>query len=215
VDDPLLVRLLETGRGVGEQAPDARERQRSLGPDHFLQADALQVLHGDEEPAVELAEVVDPDDVGMADAAADLHLAQEPRLFVGTDLVRSELLDHLDGLAELQVAGLVDPPHAAAAQLGEDERAVDPSLVELAQQAALIEEFLGPDYARLERYVQKLESASARGRSVAQILEDAAICADFVREVAQWAAAYAAPSFARDTRSLVKLRSFLAARLPA
>ena len=39
--------------------------------------------------------------------------------------------------------------------------------------------------------------------------------ADFVREVAQWAAGYAAPTFARDARSLVKLRSFLATRLPA
>ena len=83
------------------------------------------------------------------------------------------------------------------------------------QLLVIIDEFLGADYERLERYVQKLADGSARGRSVTQILEDSAVCADFVREVLQWAQTYTSPSFARDTRSLVKLRSFLGARLHA
>jgi uncharacterized membrane protein YkvA (DUF1232 family) len=129
-------------------------------------------------------------------------------LFKSIDLIQ-------DGLEDL---GFIDDAfvlRVAAAQVSEDERDATGVLARLAEQAALIQEFLAADYPRLERYVQKLEGASSRGRSVSQILEDDSLRADFVREVAQWAQSYAAPSFARDTRSLVKLRSFLAARLPA
>ena len=120
-----------------------------------------------------------------------------------------------DGLEDL---GFIDDAfvlRVAAALVGEPERDADGVLLTLAADATLIAEFLGPDYARLERYVQRLSDGSARGRSVSQILEDGAVRGDFVREVAQWAQSYASPSFARDTRSLVKLRSFLGTRLPA
>jgi hypothetical protein len=103
----------------------------------------------------------------------------------------------------------------AAALVAEGERDSGGVLGKLAAEAELIREFLGDDYARLERYVQKLGEGSARGRSVGQIIEDAALRGDFVREVKQWAGGYAPPSFARDTRSLVKLKSFLSTRLPA
>jgi uncharacterized membrane protein YkvA (DUF1232 family) len=128
-------------------------------------------------------------------------------LFKSIDLIQ-------DGLEDL---GFIDDAfvlRVAAALVNETERDATGTLAKLAEQAALIEEFLGADYPRLVGYVQKLESSSARGRSVAQILEDDTVRADFVREVAQWATSYAAPSLARDVRSLVKLRAFLAARLP-
>lgn len=120
-----------------------------------------------------------------------------------------------DGLEDL---GFVDDSfvlRVAAAHVAEGERDDAGVLAKLAGEAELIREFLGDDYPRLERYVQKLVDGSARGRSVAQILEDAAVRSDFVREVKQWAVGYAPPSFTRDTRSLVKLKSFLATRLPA
>ena len=120
-----------------------------------------------------------------------------------------------DGLEDL---GFVDDAfvlRVAAAQVAEGERDPGGVLGKLAADAALISEFLGADYARLERYVQKLEAGSARGRSVAQILDDSAVRADFAREVLQWSASYTSPTFARDTRSLVKLKSFLGTRLPA
>lgn len=120
-----------------------------------------------------------------------------------------------DGLEDL---GFIDDSfvlRVAAAQVADGERDGGGVLAKLAVEAELIREFLGDDYARLERYVQKLEGGSARGRSVAQILEDASVRGDFVREVKQWASGYAPPSFARDSRSLVKLKSFLATRLPA
>ncbi len=120
-----------------------------------------------------------------------------------------------DGLEDL---GFIDDAfvlRVAAAQVGEGERDADGALQTLAKDAVLISEFLGADYARLERYVAKLADGSARGRSVTQILDDSAVRGDFVREVLQWAASYTSPSFTRDTRSLVKLKSFLNTRLPA
>jgi uncharacterized membrane protein YkvA (DUF1232 family) len=120
-----------------------------------------------------------------------------------------------DGLEDL---GFIDDAfvlRVAAAQVAEGERDAGGVLAKLAAEAELIREFLADDYTRLERYVQKLAEGSARGRSVAQIIEDAAVRGEFVREVKQWATGYAPPSFARDTRSLVKLKSFLATRLPA
>jgi uncharacterized membrane protein YkvA (DUF1232 family) len=120
-----------------------------------------------------------------------------------------------DGLEDL---GFIDDAfvlRVAAALVTPGERDAGGVLGKLADEAALINEFLGPDYERLERYVQNLAGGSARGRSVTQILEDEAVRGEFVREVQQWAQGYVAPSFARDTRSLVKLKSFLSTRLPA
>lgn len=129
-------------------------------------------------------------------------------LFKSIDLIQ-------DGLEDL---GFIDDAfvlRVAASQVSVGERDAAGVLAKLAEQAKLVAELLADDYPRLERYVQKLENGSARGRSVSQILEDDAVRAELVREVGQWAASYAAPSFARDARSLVKLRSFLATRLPA
>jgi uncharacterized membrane protein YkvA (DUF1232 family) len=119
-----------------------------------------------------------------------------------------------DGLEDL---GFIDDAfvlRVAAAQVNEGERDATGVLAKLAGEDELISEFVGADYERLERYVAKLADGAARGRSVTQIVEDAALRADFVREVKQWATGYAPPAFTRDTRSLVKLKSFLATRLP-
>ena len=148
-------------------------------------------------------------DLGEGSAAALRAAASSLNyLFKSLDLIP-------DGLEDL---GFIDDAfvlRVAAALVSPGERDRDGALAKLADEAALINEFLGPDYERLERYVGKLGDGSARGRSVAQILEDEAIRGEFVREVQQWAAGYVPPSFARDTRSLVKLKSFLTTRLPA
>lgn len=155
--------------------------------------------------AQSLATLLEPEAPPAARRAAAAALNY---LFKSIDLIQ-------DGLEDL---GFIDDAfvlRVAAALVEESERDASGVLARLSEQAALIEEFLAADYARLERYVQKLESGSARGRTVTQILDDESTRGDFVREIAQWTANYAAPSFARDTRSLVKLRSFLATRLPA
>ncbi|HVU05088.1 MAG TPA: YkvA family protein [Polyangiaceae bacterium] len=88
-------------------------------------------------------------------------------------------------------------------------------LSRLASDTALLREFLGADYARLERFVEGLESGSARGRSVAQIVTEAPARNALVSDVKGWAGGYAVPAFGRDTKNLVKLKSFLGAKLPA
>ncbi len=50
---------------------------------------------------------------------------------------------------------------------------------------------------------------------MSEIVGDAAVRSAFVSEVHAWAKGYVAPSFSRDEKNLVKLRSFLGAKLPA
>ena len=89
------------------------------------------------------------------------------------------------------------------------------ALVRLAADTKLIAELLGKDYARLESYVKTLTRGTARGRTVDEILHDDTIRAAFLHEVTGWAASYQTPSFSRDEKNLVKLQSFLGAKLPA
>jgi uncharacterized membrane protein YkvA (DUF1232 family) len=84
----------------------------------------------------------------------------------------------------------------------------------LAQQASTIESFLGADYARLDAYVSSTRAGSVRGRTPEQILTDEGIRSSFLGELSGWAAQYQAPSFSKQPRTLVKLRSFLSAKLP-
>ncbi len=134
-------------------------------------------------------------------------------LFKSLDLIP----DGLEDLGFIDDAFVVRVAADAVKQESEAELQADPSgaLARLAEEAELVREFLGPEYARLAKYVAGLEQGSARGRSVNDILSDAAVRADFVREVRQWADGYVVPSFTRDERNLVKLRSFLLAKLPA
>jgi uncharacterized membrane protein YkvA (DUF1232 family) len=89
------------------------------------------------------------------------------------------------------------------------------TLARLAEESDLVKEFMGEDYGRLASYIRGLESMTVRGRSVDDILRDEAVRADLLREVRGWAEGYTAPGFSRDEKNLVKLRSFLGAKLPA
>jgi uncharacterized membrane protein YkvA (DUF1232 family) len=122
-----------------------------------------------------------------------------------------------DGLEEL---GYIDDAfvlRVAASRLDTAERGSDSSgtLARLAADAELIAEFLGDSYPALMVYVDELENASARGRSVTEVLSDAEARGELVRSVRHWAAEYAEPTFLRDEKNLVKLRAFLATRLAA
>ncbi|MET0793497.1 MAG: YkvA family protein [Polyangiaceae bacterium] len=162
------------------------------------------------EDARALATVLETEGDGIAQrrSAAALNY-----LFKSLDLIP-------DGLEDL---GFIDDAFVlrAAAQSVQREAehalAADTSgtLARLATEAELIQEFLDSGYERLTKYVAGLDQASARGRSVDTIINDAAARADFVNEVRQWADGYAVPSFTRDARNLVKLKSFLLAKLPA
>lgn len=128
-------------------------------------------------------------------------------LFKSLDLIPDgiEDLGFLDDAFVLRVA-------ARLAAKGNEGEAV---LARLSGEAALIEELLGKDYARLERYVEGLQHGAARGRTVEEIVADADVCASFVGDLTSWSKSYACPSFTRDEKNLVKLTSFLSAKLPS
>lgn len=87
-------------------------------------------------------------------------------------------------------------------------------LTRLAGEAQLVEAFLQEDFSRLEGYVGGLSQVAARGRTVDDVLGDATLREQFVSEAKAWADGYSAPGFARDEKNLVKLRAFLATKLP-
>jgi uncharacterized membrane protein YkvA (DUF1232 family) len=132
-------------------------------------------------------------------------------LFKSLDLIPDgiEDLGFLDDAFVLRVA--------ASFALQEAPTAVEqfPVLSRLAADTRLIAELLGKDYGRLEAYVKTLIKGAARGRSVDEILTDEQARAAFLHEVTGWASSYATPSFTRDPKNLVKLQSFLSAKLPA
>jgi len=120
-----------------------------------------------------------------------------------------------DGLEDI---GFLDDAfvfRVAASTVSSDDAASDPSgaLARLGADAALVQEFLGDVFPRLATYVSDLGKSKVRGRNVEDVLAENAVLADFVREVRQWANGYQPPAFHRDDKNLVKLRSFLNAKL--
>jgi uncharacterized membrane protein YkvA (DUF1232 family) len=132
-------------------------------------------------------------------------------LFKSLDLIPDgiEDLGFLDDAFVLRVAAALALQEAPAA--GESA----PVLARLAGDAKLVAELLGKDYARLETYTKTLTKGSARGRTVDEILGDEQVQRTFLLEVTGWASSYEMPSFTRDEKNLVKLQSFLGAKLPA
>ena len=131
-------------------------------------------------------------------------------LFKSLDLIPDgiEDLGFLDDAFVFRVA-------AARALHGGDGADAGDVLTRLSGDAALLREFLGADYARLEKFVAGLDAGAARGRTVEDIVTDAAVRSAFVSDVKGWSGGYVVPSFGRDAKNLVKLRSFLGAKLPA
>ncbi len=103
---------------------------------------------------------------------------------------------------------------AAELAVGADASAKTGALERLAMDAGEVRAFLGADYTRLETYVKGLHKGAARGRTVDDILDDESQRKEFTMEVAAWAKDYQAPSFTRDPKTLLKLKSFLNAKLP-
>jgi uncharacterized membrane protein YkvA (DUF1232 family) len=158
--------------------------------------------------ATDLAEAVGDDQAPVAVrryAAAGLNY-----LFKSLDLIPDgiEDLGYLDDAFVIRVA--------AKLAVGESEDAAEkaPKVVRLAKDTRLIQDLLGDDFSRLEEYVKRLRGGAARGRTVDEILADDSVQQDFLNEVRGWATSYECPNFARDEKTLVKLKSFLSAKLP-
>ncbi len=130
-------------------------------------------------------------------------------LFKSLDLIPDgiEVLGFIDDVFVVRVAA-----RRALAEAGDG--AASAVLTRLASDAELIEAFLQEDFARLETYVGGLSQVAARGRTVDDVVGDAGLREQFINEAKAWAANYDAPGFTRDEQILVKLRAFLATKLP-
>ena len=160
------------------------------------------------------------DATALAQLISTDSLPQEARKFIagGLNYVFKSLdliPDGLEGLGYLDDAFVLRTAARFAAGIpGAKDADMRGTLVRLSSDAALVGEFLEKDGERLDRYVRDLTVGAARGRSVAEIVEDATIRGTFVSEVHAWAKSYVAPSFGRDEKNLVKLKAFLGAKLP-
>jgi uncharacterized membrane protein YkvA (DUF1232 family) len=131
-------------------------------------------------------------------------------LFKSLDLIPDgiEDLGYLDDCFVLRVAA------SLASEEAPDADAKAPNVARLAADAKLIAALLGNDYKRLADYVVRLKGGAARGRSVDDIINDERVRREFLNEVSGWASSYEPPTFEKDEKNLVKLRSFLSAKLP-
>jgi uncharacterized membrane protein YkvA (DUF1232 family) len=152
------------------------------------------------------------DDERISDRARRQLAAALNYLFKSLDLIPDgiEDLGYMDDAFVIRVAAAALAAHDAAALELDSSAAVQ----RLADEAKLVIEFLAEDYPRLSAFVQALEHGSVRGRSVDAIASEAAVRSELVGEVKSWASSYQAPTFSRDEKNLVKLRSFLSAKLP-
>jgi uncharacterized membrane protein YkvA (DUF1232 family) len=145
---------------------------------------------------------------GTDDEASRSLIAGLNYIFKSLDLIP----DGIDDLGYLDDAFVV---RVACSLAGAARPEVKQGVVQrLADDALLVEEFLGADYARLEAYVKGLRKGAARGRTVEDIVTDAPTRTQFLQEVKAWSAQYQVPSFTRDQKTLVKLKAFLSAKLP-
>ncbi len=158
--------------------------------------------------AADLGKVVDASDADAKDASLIFVVASLNYIFKSLDLIP----DGIDDLGFMDDAFVVRIS-AAFAVAGEDPASIHPTVARLAKEAADVRAFLEADAARLDAYVHGLRKGSARGRTIDVILDDADARRAFVREVAAWALSYEAPSFTRDVKTLIKLKSFLNAKL--
>jgi len=154
-----------------------------------------------------LASVVE--DSATADAVRETLAAALNYLFKSVDLIADgiEDLGYVDDAFVLRAAASAIDLEAVS------EGALRTALERLAADAALIREFMGDDYARLETYVAGLASLVVRGRSAAAIAGDAEVRQQFFGELNAWAEHYVTPSFEHDAKNLVKLRAFLGTKL--
>ncbi len=162
------------------------------------------------EDASEISKLLDDPALGERESAKRLIAGGLNYLFKSLDLIP----DGIEDLGFLVDAFVLRVAAALAIEESAELKGKQP-LGRLAGDAALVEELLERDYTRLVTYVKGLTNGAARGRTVDEIVGDDAVKATFLGEVASWSASYAAPSFSRDEKNLVKLQSFLSAKLPA
>lgn len=154
----------------------------------------------------------------VADALTMPEVSAEQRVWLASglnyllksvDLIPDGVQDlgYLDDAFVLRAA--VREAHQLAAFEGEGVA----SLARLATEAGWVSEFLDSDAEKLDDYVSGLRISKVRGRSPSDIGEDDVLAAQVVDEVKSWVESYIPPTFARDEKTLVKLKAFLSTKL--
>jgi hypothetical protein len=155
----------------------------------------------------------------LAQALCDTRLDPQERIWIAGAL--NYLLKSVDLIPDgVEDLGFLDDAfvlrHAALQSSRNHSGSAEPHpvIVKLAREATDVAEFLGPDAERLEEYVAGLRIASVRGRSPSDIVEDETLARQVADEAASWSESYLCPTFLRDEKTLVKLKAFLATKLP-
>ena len=101
-------------------------------------------------------------------------------LFKSLDLIPDGIddLGFMDDAFVLRVAASLARTESPMPKVGEGD-----VLSRLADDAHAVKEFLAEDYPRLEGYVKNLRKGAARGRTVDDIMNDAAVRSAFASEV--------------------------------
>ena len=124
VDDADLVGRLQPGRDLFRDRQRLGHGQLSLPPQPVGEVLPFDKRHREVLDAVELAEIVDPDDVFVGDLAGQDELALEAALDLagGLDVVEDLGADDFERHrhAELRVPRLIDDAHAAGAEDADD-----------------------------------------------------------------------------------------------
>ncbi len=111
--------------------------------------------------------------------------------------------------------GLLDDAFVLRLAVGRLGSEAPSELSELRAESEVAIEFLGDLRGRFDAFLASLDETRVRGRSPAEIADDPALTSEFVSELRSFAHRYECPAFTSDTSSLVKLRAFLNAKLPA
>jgi uncharacterized membrane protein YkvA (DUF1232 family) len=144
---------------------------------------------------------------GAPDSARQAAAGGLNYLFKSLDLIP----DGIDDIGYLDDAFVL---RTAASQAIEAGLADQTSVSRLAREDALVRQFLGDSYARLDKYVAGLRTGAARGRTVQEIISSDRMLEEFLGDVKGFASSYQPPSFSRDPKNLIKLRAFFDAKLP-
>jgi hypothetical protein len=161
------------------------------------------------------------DGEGLVDLISDTKIPENARrtlvgglnyLFKSLDLIP----DGIDDIGYLDDAFVLRVAADLASKEGLEGAEADKLTValRLVNEVELVKEFLGEDYKRLEAYVVGLRRGAARGRSVDDIVNNPSVLAEFIADVRGFAKSYAAPSFSREPKNLIKMRAFFDAKLP-
>ena len=123
--------------------------------------------------------------------------------------------DYLGGLGTVDDAMVLRM--VAKKALPKGIEGVDASVIEhlqkMAQDVAIIEEFLGEEFAAMEKYVDSLVTQAVRNRTPEKVLDDAEAAEQFAYELSDELRAYQVRPIEGGDRSLRELRSFIRAKV--